>query len=226
VCAQAQPDANSKSKSQKNPAPAQAPPQNSNQFPEDESTVPVLPSKSAPEVPPGSFDGTADGRAVLPAGDVDPVQSPDEGAAAGAEQGSGSSSSLSGIDSLMPGPDDEPTGKHGRKGEDVVPEHHETAAEDENVAKYYLDSKNWHAALSRYQSAMVLDPENPDVYWGLAESARHLGDYGSARGYYLKVMEYDPGSRHAKDAQKALKEPEFANAKPASGAQTSGKSPQ
>jgi tetratricopeptide (TPR) repeat protein len=51
-----------------------------------------------------------------------------------------------------------------------------------------------------FQSALVLDPYNPDVYWGLAECERHLGDFADARANYKKVMEYDPGSRHAKDA--------------------------
>lgn len=128
------------------------------------------------------------------------------------------------MDTLIPGPDDEEPAKHGKRGQDeIVPEHHESAAEDENVGKYYLDNKNWHAALSRYQSAMVLDPENPDVYWGMAESERHLGNYVDARTNYLKVLEYDPDSKHAKESKKALSEPELANAK---GAVSSNSAPQ
>ncbi len=96
----------------------------------------------------------------------------------------------------------------------MVPEHHETAAEDESVGSYYLSNKDWKGALSRFQSALVLDPDNPDVYWGLAESERHTGDFADARANYLKVREYDPGSRHAKEAGKALEDPEIANAKP------------
>ena len=60
---------------------------------------------------------------------------------------------------------------------------------------------------------MVLDPENPDVYWGLAEADRHLGNLADARANYQKVAEYDPDSRHGKEASKALKEPEIANGK-------------
>lgn len=81
------------------------------------------------------------------------------------------------------------------------------------MGSYYLESKNWKGALSRFESAMVLDPENPEVYWGLAEAQRHLGDLASAKANYLKVMEYDPDSRHGKDAKKILKEPEIANAR-------------
>ena len=216
--AQVPPSQNANSQNQKKPANAQPSlQQNANQFPEDESSVPVLPSKNTPDLPPGSFDGSVNGRAVLPAGDVDPVQSPDDSSAASSLGGSdsSSSSSLNGIDSLMPGPDDEQPTKHGRKQDQIAPEHHESAAEDENVGKYYLDNKDWRAALSRYQSAMVLDPDNPDVYWGLAEANRHLGNYADARTNYLKVMEYDPDSKHAKESKKALSEPELANLKPA-----------
>jgi tetratricopeptide (TPR) repeat protein len=155
----------------------------------------------------------------MPPEDGDPVRSPED-AAATESSDSGSSSSLTGMGSL-PSPDDDTAqpGKHKRKEEQVVPEHHETAAEDENVGSYYLSNKDWKGALSRFQSALVLDPDNPDVYWGLAEAERHLGDFADARANYKKVMEYDPGSRHAKESGKALQDPEIANAKPASSGQ-------
>jgi tetratricopeptide (TPR) repeat protein len=233
LCAQApasgNPDAQTQQKtpaaSQQAPAkPAQP---NSNPFPEDESTVPVMPTKDTPDVPEGNAGGAVNLGTLFPAGDMDPVHSPDNaGGAEGTEQGFSSSSS--GIDSLLPPPgSDTDTGrKHGKRGEDEVPQHHETAAEDESVGKYYLDNKDWRAALSRYESAMVLDPDNPDVYWGMAESQRHLGQFAEARANYQKVMEYDPDSRHAKDAKKALQEPELANAKPNAAQQPSAQAPQ
>lgn len=213
LCAQAPAANNTQAQDQKKQAPAPAPPAaNTNPFPDDVSSVPVLPTRETPDLPPGSFGG-ADGRAALPAGDVDPVQSPDEGPASSSTS-QGYSSSQSGLENLLPGPADEEPARHGKRQDKIAPEHHETAKEDENVGKYYLDNKNWRAALSRYQSALVLDPENPEVYWGLAESSRYLGDYAAARGYYLKVMEYDPDSKHAKDAKKALSLPELVDAKP------------
>ena len=75
-----------------------------------------------------------------------------------------------------------------------------------------MSLKHWKAALSRYQSALVTDPENPDVYWGIAESQRQLGDYANAKANYQKLMEYDPDSKHGKEAKKLLKEPQLANA--------------
>ena len=94
-----------------------------------------------------------------------------------------------------------------------MPVHHETAQEDLNVGAFYLDKKDWRAALSRFQSAMVLDPDEVAVYWGLAEANRHLGNFAEAKANYQKVVEYDPDSRHAKDARKALEDPQIAAAK-------------
>ena len=105
-----------------------------------------------------------------------------------------------------------------KKGKRAVkePTHQEVAGKDIQVGSYYLETKNWRAALSRFESAMVLDPENPDVYWGLAEAERHLGDFAAAKTHYEKVLDYDPDGRHGKEARKVLKEPAIANAKSAS----------
>jgi tetratricopeptide (TPR) repeat protein len=183
-----------------------------NPFPEDTNTVPVLPSANSagtPEPPPDAADYGS--RIPLPGADSDPVRSPDDPASVNGD--SGSSSSAEGIDNLLkPPPDTDSTGKHRKLS---VPEetHQESAKEDESVGSYYLDQKNWKAALSRFESAVVLDPENPDVYWGLAEAQRHTGDYFNAKANYLKVTGYDPDSKHGKEAKRFLKDPELANAK-------------
>ncbi len=193
---------------------------NQNPFPEDTSDVPVVPTGNPPNVP--SAAGGEAARPSMPAEDVDPVRTPEEAGEAEQEKDKSSSSSLAGLRDVLPPADDEEDtqpDKHGRKAQKPVPEHHETAAEDENVGKYYLDNKDWKAALSRFQSAMVLDPDNPDVYWGLAEAERHLGNFADARANYLKVTQYDPDSRHGKDARKALQDPEIANAKSSTEAQ-------
>jgi tetratricopeptide (TPR) repeat protein len=193
--------------------PAVAVPQaGANPFPDDTTSVPVLPAKETLGQPEGSSSEVDSARIPLPGEDADPVRSPDDPApAAGNGEEQDSSSSLSGLDKLLPKPEDEQTEKK-RKLAVKEPTHQEAATKDIEVGGYYLDRKNWKAALSRFESAMVLDPENPEVYWGLAESERHLGDFAQARDYYLKVVDYDPDSRHGKDARKALKEPEIANA--------------
>ena len=127
-----------------------------------------------------------------------------------------SSDSRAGLDKLLPGTDDDDQTQGKRRKLTVKPpEHVETSQEDIQVGGYYLETKNWKAALSRFESAMVLAPDEPQVYWGLAESERHLGNLAAARGYYQKVAEYDPDSKHGKEAMKALRDPEIANAKAA-----------
>lgn len=202
------------------PAPAAPqPPTGSNPFPEDTSTVPVMPTKTAPALPEGTFGAESAGL-PLPGEDLDPVRSPDDlapVAASGPEEDS--SSSLSGMERLLPNPEDDQSGKK-RKLSVKEPSHQEAASKDIEVGGYYLDRKNWKAALSRFESAMVLDPENPEVYWGLAEAEHHLGNFADAKTHYLKLLDYDPDGPHGRQARKELKEPEIANGKNAAPGQT------
>lgn len=194
--------------------PATPPPAQSNPFPEDTNSVPVLPSNSAPALP-ANTNANAVPPPAMPADDSDPVRSPDD-PVAGTSSSSEWSDSASAVpmDRIAPPPDD--TTRRGRhKGKDELEPpaaHVETAKEDESVGGLYLDQHDWRGALSRFESAVVLDPENPDVYWGLAEAERHLGQFAAAKANYQKVMEYDPDSKHAKEARKLLKEPDLANA--------------
>lgn len=211
--------ASSQSKQQAQPV-QQPKKQDSNPFPTDTTNVPVMPSRENPEpnVPNNGStpDQIEDTHYPVP-GDSDPVTSPDAAPAEGnyrvQDQGQVSSSNSNALDSILPPPGDDDT--KGKKGSQIEDMPQETAEKDISVAKYYLDNKNWRAAQSRFQSALVLAPEDPEVYWGLAESQRHIGDFANARKNYEKVIEYDPDSKHAKDARKALKEPDLANAKPA-----------
>lgn len=194
--------------------------QQANPFPDDTNAVPVLPSNNA--APPPADDSLGSTVPIVGA-DSDPVRSPDD-EATGAE-GSDASSSSAGLDNLLKPPPDEDKGKH-RKHDEAEPTHVESAKEDESVGTYYLDQKNWKAALSRFESALVLDPENPDVYWGLAESERHLGEFGGAKANYQKVAEYDPDSKHGKEAQKYLKDPELERARAISTSSDASQPPQ
>ena len=194
-----------------NPPPSSPPPSNGNPFPQDVTTVPLMPAADTPDVPVSANGEPIGGAAPV---DRDPVRSPEDMAPSDNGETQGFSSSRSGLDNLAPPPDDESSGKK-RKGGSIIDMPRENPKEDVNVGNYYMDQKNWKGALSRFQSALVLDPDNPDVYWGMAECQRHLGQFAQARANYLKVMEYDPDSKHAKEARKALKEPDLANAKPA-----------
>ena len=192
--------------------PAQKPPADANPFPEDTKSVPVVPTNGEP-VPvsrEASSDEEAGTTTTLLKDDTDPVHSPDDPPPGASASDSGFSSSLSGAGDVNI-PDETKPSRHGKKGDEPVV-HQETAKEDEDVGSYEMSLKHWKAALSRYQSALVTDPENPDVYWGIAESQRQLGDYANAKANYLKVMEYDPDSKHGKEAKKLLKDPQLANA--------------
>ncbi len=189
----------------------QKPPAQANPFPEDTTNVPMMPNGNAPSTPEPRAGGAAP--STLPKADVDPVRSPDDPPSDADSDAQGFSSSSSGLANVMPPPDTDIDTRSGKKGRGTVPpEHQETAQEDEQVAAYYLDNKNWRAALSRYESAVVLDPENPEVYWGLGEARRHLGQFAEAKAAYEKLVEYDPDSKHGKEAKKLLKSPELANA--------------
>jgi len=186
-----------------------------NPFPDDTTNVPVLPNRLDTTIPVAG-SGSAAPALAAPEEDSDPVHSPDQ-VDSSSDSATGFSSSQSGMDSILPADDEKQTGKK-KKGDAVVePVHQETAKEDLNVGNFYLDKKDWRAALSRFQSALVLDPEEPDVYWGLAEANRRLGNFAEAKANYQKVIEYDPGSRHAKDARKALEDPQIAAAKAPAG---------
>ena len=171
--------------------------------------VPVE-GEAAPAAPAPSGEDSSGTTTTLLKDDNDPVHSPDDPPPGASASDSGFSSSLSGAGDVNI-PDETKPGKRGKKGDEPVV-HQETAKEDEDVGAYEMSLKHWKAALSRYQSAVVTDAENPDVYWGIAESQRQLGDYANAKVNYLKVLEYDPDSKHGKEAKKLLKDPQLANA--------------
>jgi tetratricopeptide (TPR) repeat protein len=197
-----------KSTNAQNPAGSQqqpAPKSDPNAFPEDTSTVPVIPTTATP----ASINKDADAANTIafPAADRDPARSPEDTAEdVVSTQGGESSSSFSGMDRLLPSPDVDAKVKPKKQ-----PTAQESAAQNIEVGSYYLDRKNWKAALSRYQSALVLDPENPDVYWGLGEAERHLGNFADARAYYRQLLDYDPDGPHGKQARKLLKDPSLAD---------------
>jgi tetratricopeptide (TPR) repeat protein len=199
--------------SQKPTAAAQS---SANPFPEDTSAVPVLPTKNTPALPEENSESQENvpgfTQAVLPGEDLDPVRSPDDpepAAASGQEENF--SSSTKGLEKLLPPPEDDQSGKK-RRLLVKEPAHGEAASKDIEVGTYYLQTRNWRAALSRFESALVLDPENPEVYWGLAEAEHHLGKFAEAKAYYLKLLVYDPDGPHGKQARKELKDPSIAAA--------------
>jgi tetratricopeptide (TPR) repeat protein len=179
-----------------------------------------MPSKGTPALPEGTYGGNFG--VGLPNDDADPVKSPDDPVAETSnETQSFSSSNVPGLDKMLDKADNEDQSaakkkaRGGGKDAQLPAEHKETASEDIDVGKFEIERKNWKAALSRFESAMVLTPDDPEVYWGLAESERGLGHFAEARANYQKVLDYDPDGPHGKGARKALKDPQIANAQTA-----------
>ncbi|HTM16956.1 MAG TPA: tetratricopeptide repeat protein [Terracidiphilus sp.] len=195
--------------------PAQQPaqkPADSNPFPEDTSKIPVVPTTDQPAAPPPASapENTGAETTTLLRNDNDPVHSPDD-PVGGDTSADGFSSSLAGSGDVNI-PDEDRPEKH-RRSQPLPATKQVTAKENEDVGEFELTRKNYKAALSRFQSALVTDSENPDVYWGIAEAQRGLGNYADAKANYQKVVDYDdPESKHSKQAKKLLKSPELANA--------------
>jgi hypothetical protein len=208
--AQAPPAQSKPSDTQKPSSNSQKSAPQANPFPEDTTSVPLMPNGSSTAAPNPPADEHVS--STLPGRDADPVRSPDDPQSdSSSSDAEGFSSSTTGLDRVLPPPDTDADRRKKGKGQ-PPPDHQESAAEDESVGAYYVNIKNWKGALSRYESAVVLDPENPEVYWGLGEAQRHLGKFAEARASYEKLVEYDPDSKHAKEAKKILKDPELANA--------------
>lgn len=197
------------------PAPQQKSGAEANPFPEDTTDVPVMPTHpetAAPAGNEGSESAAPHEAANLPTmhTEVDPIASPDADEVVD-PSAEGSSSSLSGMDTYIPHDEDEKHSRH-RTMQVKQPTQQEVSAKDIEIGDYYLERKNWKAALSRFESALILDPENPEVYWGLALAHHKLGDLAAARENYRKLLDYDPDGPHGKESRKALKDPAIANA--------------
>ncbi len=208
-------DANQNKTADESQKPGSTSPSSINPFPEDTSTVPVMPSKTTPDLLDKINEEAETPKIPLPSEDLDPIRSPDDPApAVNSGQDAEWSSSLKGVEKVLPQPEDDRPEKK-QKPSVKEPTHREAASKDIEVGRYYLQVKNWKAAFSRFESALVLDPENPEVYWGLAEAQHHLGDFAKARANYLKLLEYDPDGPHGKQARKELKDPALALGQPA-----------
>jgi tetratricopeptide (TPR) repeat protein len=150
----------------------------------------------------------------------------------GATPGSGSSSSSSSSSSAdgEPNPADRANspdaGDHpelqdkGSEGQQTLPGRHilhrvnppgtklqspdERAAEDLDVARFYMDSGDLAAAYSRSQDAVKLFPDDAEAQFTLAEAAAKLNKRDEAIDHYQQCLKLDPIDKQAKAARKAL----------------------
>jgi TolA-binding protein len=80
----------------------------------------------------------------------------------------------------------------------------ERAAEDLDVARFYMDSGDLAAAYSRSQDAVKLFPDDPEAQFTLAEAAAKLNKRDEAIEHYQACLKLDPIDKQAKAARKAL----------------------
>ncbi len=70
----------------------------------------------------------------------------------------------------------------------------------------FLAQNDYDAARLRFEDAMRLAPEDPEVYFRLAQSLQGLQRLDPARMYYRKYLELQPGGPFATDAKKSIEQ--------------------
>jgi tetratricopeptide (TPR) repeat protein len=69
-----------------------------------------------------------------------------------------------------------------------------------------MNDSNWRGAYLRAADAILIDAENPEGQFALAEAARKLGKLDEALTHYKKCLTLDPIPKTKKAAEKAIKE--------------------
>lgn len=78
------------------------------------------------------------------------------------------------------------------------------AAHDINVGETYLSGNHFDAARERFEDAMRLAPDNPLIWFRLAQALQGMQRLDPARLYYKKYLEAQPKGKFAGNAKKAI----------------------
>ena len=78
------------------------------------------------------------------------------------------------------------------------------AAHDIDVGETYLAGNNFDSARERFEEALRLTPDNPLVWFRLAQALQGMQRLDPARLYYKKYLEAQPKGKFAKDAKKSI----------------------
>ncbi len=78
------------------------------------------------------------------------------------------------------------------------------AAHDIDVGETYLSGNNFDSARERFEEALRLTPDNPLIWFRLAQSLQGMQRLDPARLYYRKYLEAQPKGKFAKNAKKAI----------------------
>ena len=79
-----------------------------------------------------------------------------------------------------------------------------SAAQDVEVGDFYYQDKNYRAALSRYEGALVNKPGDPGIFFRLGKTAEKLGDNARAMREYQASIDAAPSGPSAKESKNAL----------------------
>jgi Tfp pilus assembly protein PilF len=79
-----------------------------------------------------------------------------------------------------------------------------TAAHDIDVGETYLAGNSYDAARERFEEAMRLTPDNPLIYFRLAQALQGMQRLDPARLYYRKYLEMQPQGKFVKNAKKSI----------------------
>jgi Tfp pilus assembly protein PilF len=78
------------------------------------------------------------------------------------------------------------------------------AAHDIDVGETYLSSNRFDAARERFEDAMRLAPDNPLIWFRLAQALQGMQRLDPARLYYKKYLEAQPKGKFAGNAKKSI----------------------
>lgn len=91
-----------------------------------------------------------------------------------------------------------------RKPGDVNADAAKLAAHDIDVGETYLSGNHFDAARERFEEAMRFSPDNPLIWFRLAQALQGMQRLDPARLYYKKYLEAQPKGKFAGNAKKAI----------------------
>ena len=80
------------------------------------------------------------------------------------------------------------------------------AARSLEQGESFLAQNDYDAARVRFEDAVRLTPDDPEVYFRLAQSLQGLQRLDPARMYYRRYLELQPGGPFASDAKKSIEQ--------------------
>jgi Tfp pilus assembly protein PilF len=91
-----------------------------------------------------------------------------------------------------------------RKPGDINADAAKLAAHDIDVGETYLSGNHFDAARERFEDAMRFSPDNPLIWFRLAQALQGMQRLDPARLYYKKYLEAQPKGKFAGNAKKAI----------------------